>query len=236
MDPYSISEIFLQTNSAAKVFLGAGVDKKWIDNQLGDAIDYTFYLQWKISNRFSITSRTNYEIVNDNTQFITKKTISNQTRYIVGQIHRETLYTTLRAEYFVTPELSLQFYGSPYASTGKFPYIRKVNDPHAENTGQRFSALSKTLVIDNKIYLDEDNNGAYDFWVNTPDFNFKEFRSNFVLRWEYKAGSTLYLVWSHNRSTYDVGYNPSIFNSFADIRKVHPDNAFMLKLSYWFSL
>jgi hypothetical protein len=236
MDPYSISELFLQTNSADKIFLGAGVDKKWVDHQLGDAIDFTFYLQWKISNRFSLTSRTNYEIVNDNSQYIGQKTISSQTRYIIGKIHRETLYTTLRAEFFVTPELSLQFYGSPYASTGDFLQIRKVNDPHAESTAQRFKAMSQIPVADNKIYLDEDNNGLYDFWIMNPDFNFKEFRSNFVLRWEYKAGSTLYFVWSHNRSSYETGYNKSIFDSFADIRKVHPDNALMVKLSYWFSL
>ena len=32
------------------------------------------------------------------------------------------------------------------------------------------------------------------------DFNTKSFRSNVVLRWEWKPGSTLFVVWQQNRA------------------------------------
>ncbi|HPT32268.1 MAG TPA: DUF5916 domain-containing protein, partial [Prolixibacteraceae bacterium] len=96
-DPYIISEIFFQTNSSRKIFLGAGVDKKWVDRKVAGAIDYTLYLQWKISNRFTLTSRTNFEDLTDNNQYIAQKSFGGSTRFLVGKIERNTLYTTLRA-------------------------------------------------------------------------------------------------------------------------------------------
>jgi hypothetical protein len=235
-DPYFISEIFFQTNSNKKVFIGAGADKKWVDGKVAGAIDYTLYLQWKLSNRLTFTSRTNYEVLTDNNQYIDKTDFSASRRYIVGKIDRKTLYTTLRVEYFISPEFSLQFYGSPYASIGKFREIYRVTDPYAHRPVNRYSLLKTLAVNDGKYYLDENGDGKSDYYIWNPDFNFQEFRSNFVLRWEYKAGSTVYLVWSHNRSNYENQYNADILDSFGGISGLTPYNLFMLKLSYWFSL
>jgi hypothetical protein len=236
IDPYFISEIFFQTNSNKKVFLGAGADKKWVDRNVAGSIDYTLYLQWKISNRFTLTSRTNYEVLTDNNQYIATKSYSGMNRFIVGKIDRKTLYTTLRAEYFISPEFSLQFYGSPYASIGKFRDIFRVTDPYAHQPVNRYSMLKTLTISDGRYYLDENSDSKSDYYIWNPDFNFQEFRSNFVLRWEYKAGSTAYLVWSHNRSSYENQYNNDILDSFAGIAGLSPHNVFMLKLSYWLSL
>ncbi len=83
---------------------------------------------------------------------------------------------------------------------------------------------------------DENGNLIIDLNGDSPDFNYQEFRSNFVLRWEYKTGSTFYFVWTNTRFQYEYNYDPSILNSFKNIAKVKAQNAFMIKLSYWFSL
>jgi hypothetical protein len=236
IDPYYNGEIFMQTNSNKKIFLGAGVNKKWVDRNVAGSIDYTFYLQWKLSNSFAITSRTNFEKLTDNNQYVTQTLVGSNVRYIIGKLDRTTLYTTLRAEYFISPELSLQFYGSPYASTGKYVGLYKVTDSYAHKPQNRYGNLKTVALINGKYYLDENNDGKSDFYIWNPDFNFQEFRSNFVFRWEYKAGSTMYLVWSHNRSAYESQYNSSILDSFGGITRIKPDNIFMLKFSYWFSL
>ena len=85
-------------------------------------------------------------------------------------------------------------------------------------------------------YLFDGNEMILDFKHRNPDFNFQEFSSNFVARWEYKTGSTLYFVWTNYKTSYESLYNPSITNSFKRIGKVKSQNAFMVKLSYWFSL
>ncbi len=236
IDPFSIAELFFQTNSSRKLFAGAGADKKWVDGGVAGAIDYTLYLQWKVSNRFAVTSRTNYEDLTDISQFVKRIPSDTETKYIVGKIDRQTLYTTFRAEYFVTPELSLQFYGSPYASAGIYRELYKVADPSARQPESRYITLDILGKPGGDYVLDENKDGMADFRIGIPDFNFREFRSNLVLRWEYLAGSTLYLVWSHNRSFYENTYNPSILDSFRDIGALKGENAFMLKLSYWLSL
>ena len=40
--------------------------------------------------------------------------------------------------------------------------------------------------------------GAASFTLRNSDFNVQSFRSNLVLRWEWRAGSTLYLVWQQD--------------------------------------
>jgi len=236
IDPYTITELFLQTNSASKLFLGLGADKKWVDKNLGGSIDYTFYLRWKISNQFNLSSRTYFEELTDYNQYVAQRIVGGNTRYILGKLERRTLYTTFRAEYFATPELSFQFYASPYASVGKFPELYKVDQNLARDLKWRYSALNIISRFNDRYYLDENGDGNTDFTIGNPDFNFRELRSNFVLRWEYRAGSTLYLVWTHNRSQYSTDYDPNVLKSLRSIADVKAENAFMVKLSYWFSL
>ena len=65
-------------------------------------------------------------------------------------------------------------------------------------------------------------------------FNFKQFRSNVVLRWEYLPGSTVYLVWTQGRSGYEGAEGTrSISGDFRDIIDLHPDNTFLVKIAHW---
>lgn len=63
-----------------------------------------------------------------------------------------------------------------------------------------------------------------------------EFRSNLVVRWEYKLGSTLYLVWQHSRTGRDSDPDHSLGNNFGNLWDIYPTDIFMLKFNYWFSL
>jgi len=75
-----------------------------------------------------------------------------------------------------------------------------------------------------------------DFKMKNPDFNFQEFRSNLVGRWEFSPGSTLYLVWTNTRSLYSDIYKSSVLDSFGGISNIKANNVFMVKFNYWFSL
>lgn len=48
--------------------------------------------------------------------------------------------------------------------------------------------------------MDRDGDGTAELSFRNPDFNVRTFRSNLVLRWEYRPGSTLFVVWSQDRS------------------------------------
>ena len=236
IDPFTIAEVFLQTNSASKLFFGMGADKKWVDNQLGGSIDYTLHVQWKISNRFNLSLRNYLEEVTDNNQYITRRTFNQNTSYITGRLERKTAYSVMRAEFFATPELSFQFYGSPYVSLGKFVKINKVNESLSRDARSRYQELTVLSTVNGQLFLDENSNGTADYNIPVPDFHFREYRSSFVLRWEYKAGSALYFVWTQNSSSYENKYESNILKSFESIPRIKAENAFMLKFSYWFTL
>jgi hypothetical protein len=69
-----------------------------------------------------------------------------------------------------------------------------------------------------------------------PDFNSKSLRSNVVFRWEYKRGSTLYVVWNVSNSD---SQRPGEFSAFRDLRSgfgAAGTQVFMVKLNYWLGL
>ncbi|MGB9772772.1 MAG: DUF5916 domain-containing protein [Bacteroidota bacterium] len=67
-------------------------------------------------------------------------------------------------------------------------------------------------------------------------FNTQTMNMNAVLRWEYLPGSTLYLVWTQSRSNYAVDYLSSLSDNLRSAFRILPDNAIMLKISYWWHL
>jgi hypothetical protein len=79
------------------------------------------------------------------------------------------------------------------------------------------------------------NNGpAQAFTVDNPDFNIRSLRGTAVLRWEYRPGSTLFVVWTQGRED-DTNRNPeqSWARDYRDLFGLHPDNTFLIKLAYW---
>jgi hypothetical protein len=84
--------------------------------------------------------------------------------------------------------------------------------------------------------VDENGDGVPDYSFDKPDFNFVQFRSNLVVRWEYNPGSEFYLVWSQGNtpdafSDLDTPLAKSLFdNAFASKAR----NSFLVKATYRF--
>lgn len=77
--------------------------------------------------------------------------------------------------------------------------------------------------------------GGPTYSFSNPDFSFREFRSNLVVRWEWKPGSSLYVVWSQGRTDYIPSWDESFRSNWDALWRTQPDNVFLVKLSYWFS-
>ncbi|RIH63160.1 hypothetical protein D1164_21400 [Mariniphaga sediminis] len=236
IDGSTLGRFFVQTNSSKKLFLGGGSHFMWNDDKISWWGQHVFHVEWLISNRLKLSSRTTYTDQTDNNQFVMRATTEDDRKYVVGRIDRHTISSTLRAEFFVTPELSFQYYGNPYATVGRYYQFRKVAASKSTDITRRFTPLPIETVNGDPWLLDENRNLLLDLSESSPDFNFQEFRSNFVARWEYKTGSTIYFVWTNTRSRFQSYYEPSIINSLKGLNKVKADNAFMIKVSFWFSI
>jgi len=225
------------TNNVKKLSFGLTSTISVSQDKISNNKDYILMVKWQMNNRLSITTQTGYSIGANYQQYV--NTISGEMShkdYIVGKIDQKTLYTTIRFEYYVSPELSFQYYGSPYASIGKYSDFRRVAEASNRDINQRYVPLSILGIENNNYSIDATGDHVEDYKLKNPDFNFQEFRSNLVGRWEFSPGSTLYLVWTNTRSLFTNSYNSSIGNSFGGISDLKAKNVFMVKLNYWFSI
>jgi len=138
------------------------------------------------------------------------------THYSFAHLSQRTLSLSAQASYTVTPELTLQFYGQPFVSTGTYTDIRQLSaTPHAAAYDARFAPYTPPAGTGT----------AFSNW---------QLVSNSVMRWEFRPGSTLFLVWSHNRSASDdVVSGRSWVSQYRDLFQLHPDNTFLIKFAYW---
>jgi hypothetical protein len=179
-----------------------------------------------------------YEENRDELQYVAARdTWLNGKRYVLGTIDQKTFGLVLRADLNLTPEFSIQYYGSPFISTGSYSELKRVTDPEAKNYGDRFD-IYENPVLNNGLYIltDYDDVLPTVITVGNPDFNFHQFRSNLVAKWEYRLGSFIYFVWSSERTGSNSFSDASIGDSYRYLGDEYPNNIFLIKLSYWFSL
>ncbi len=171
-------------------------------------------------------------------QFVATKSFNGATRVIVSEVNQNTWRYTLRFNYNITPDLTLQYYGQPFITRPLYKNFGYVTDPLNTSYNARFHLFTDKEIknIGDNYEVDENQDGKVDYRFSKPDFNFVQFRSNLVARWEYKAGSELYLVWSQANSPnvfedLESGLNNNLFNNlFAGQGK----NIFLVKMTYRF--
>ena len=141
---------------------------------------------------------------------------SDTTHYTFARLAQRTLGATIRANWTATPNLSLQLYAQPFVTSGSFANWRQLTAPTADSYAARYS--------------------PYGDGSNPSGFNFRQFNSNAVLRWEYRPGSTLFFVWQQGRASNDVNGDFRVARDYRDLFRAHPDNTLLIKASYWFNL
>lgn len=152
----------------------------------------------------------------DDAQWKGNFTTGGVAHYTFARLDQKLASLTTRLDFTATPTLSVQLYASPFITSGQYSDWRELRDPRAASYSDRFSPFT----------LRGDPGG----------FNFKQFRSNTVIRWEYHPGSTLFLVWAQGRT--QDGVDPGTFELRRDaggLFREGPDNTFLIKSSYWFN-
>ncbi len=169
-------------------------------------------------------------------QFVDVVSYNSEPRYITANLNKKVFDLSLRVNLSITPELSIQYYAQPYIFEGKYSAYKMITNSRATDFPDRFHQYSSNEISYNdtwKAYMiDENQSGAADYGFYKPDFYYLQYKSNMVLRWEYKTGSSLYLVWSQGRTDLEEN-SESVFGRYInDLWDIHPRNDFMLKISY----
>ena len=137
------------------------------------------------------------------------------THYTLAQLDQTTRSMTFRLGVTATPTLSLQIYAAPFATRGLYSNWMQVANARAEQWTDRYRPY------------DGGDPGAFDF---------KQYRSNTVVRWEYRPGSALYFVWAQERTqSLDGNDARAAANGLGRLTKAHPAIVFLIMGSYWMS-
>jgi hypothetical protein len=141
-----------------------------------------------------------------------------------------------RLDLLLTPTMSVQVYAQPLAGAGRYDVIKEFARPGTFEF-VRYGIDAGTFTYDpagREYAIDPDGAGpATSFTLDDPDFNEKSLRVQAVFRWEWRPGSTLYVVWTEERE--DESF-PGRFNLSRDVRRLFGspgDDVFAVKISFW---
>lgn len=234
------NSLSISTDKAKPLSVTIAAESEISDDDISRAFSFNPSLTVRFGHNIQLSGGMNYSSEKENLQYVNRRTINNETRYIMAFLDRKTMGFTFRAEYGITPELTIQYYGSPYISTGVYNDFKYITDARAIDYENRFHQYTNQEIsfdpASNYYQINESGNGVMDYGFSNPDFNFIEFRSNLVARWEYKLGSIVYLVWQHTRTGRDNDPDHSLGKNFGNMWDIYPNDVIMLKLNYWFSL
>jgi len=153
-------------------------------------------------------------------------------RYIFGEIKQNTLSTSFRFNYAISPDFTLESYFAPYFTNGKYLSFGEVQN-RRNYTLKVYGKYPGTSIEDEGNYY-KISDGDESFVLGKQDFHFKSFRSSVVIRWEFLPGSQFYLVWQVNDAKYD-NYREIKLDDFSDLLGRKANHSFMMKISYWFA-
>jgi hypothetical protein len=163
-------------------------------------------------------------------------------RALFADIDQNQLSMNTRLNWTFTPTLTLELFAQPFVFAGDYSRFKEFTGTRTTETrvyGEDFGTICFDEAA-NRYTADPNGDcgvaggaSAQAFSFGNPDLNFRSLRGNAVLRWEYRPGSTLFVVWQQQRA----GAMP--FGEFDFSRDTNaifeqrPDNIFVIKASYW---
>jgi hypothetical protein len=227
--------VYMRTDPSKRLFFDLSSELSSSGNTSARYYSIQPGIRYTPMNTIKLSASFNYSGNRNDLQYITTAANGSEARYILGKIDQHTMAITFRMDYNITPEVSIQYYGSPFATVGKYSEFKRITDPRANNYVNRFAALKPTLN-GNTYEVTENNNASIDYNFWNPNFDFSQFRSNLVFRWEYRPGSQLNFVWSQDRTAFVQPGSQVLSSGMSSLKDIFPNNIFLVKFNYWFSI
>jgi hypothetical protein len=155
-------------------------------------------------------------------------------RYVFAFIDRSTMSMEYRLGLTLKPDVNLDVYAEPFAASGHYYDYGELLEPGSRERLQ-YGTSGTTLTV-NPDGSQVVTAGGTSFNLRNRDFNTLSFRSNVVLRWEWRTGSTLYVVWQQDREgTETLPTRVGVDDAFRSLTAPGP-NIFLIKTSFWLPL
>jgi len=238
--------VFLQTNQRDAVNLGFGGGYT-SDASGGWSWNVNPQLAIRASSALSLSIAPNYVVGVTTAQYVQRVVDSIAppsmygTRYVFARLRQHELDVTLRVNATMSRNLSLELFTQPFTFSGAYTGFKELAAPRTFNFNVYGKANGSTISYDSSA-------GAYtvkpsgaqptdSFTISNPDFRTRSVRVNAVLRWEYRPGSTVFLVWTQNRSAFFADPSFDAGRDFGrELFRDPPTNVFLVKVNYWLNL
>jgi hypothetical protein len=169
--------------------------------------------------------------------------------YLFSDIHRKELSLDTRLNITFTTRLTFQLFAQPLVSSGDYFAYKHLAaaetfdfDVYERGTAAELPDGSiactggRICQVDDQQYVDFDGDGTVDFEFSDRSFSVQSLRFNAVLRWEFRRGSTIYLVWQQSRRGSEDRGTFDLWNDLGQLGGAPADNVFIAKITYWFGL
>jgi hypothetical protein len=206
-------------------------------------------VRWKPASNVSLSLGPSYELSRGIQQYVTSVADATNTafygnRYVVSSLAQKTLSMDTRLAWTFTPTSTLELYAQPFIASGAYSEFKEFNAPrmlqksvYGRDRGTITPATNANGLV-TSYTVDPDAAGpAAPFTFDNPNFTVRSLIGNAVYRWEYRPGSTLYVVWTQSRNDElaNVG-DLQLGRDRAALFATHPDNIFLVKVNYWLGL
>jgi uncharacterized protein DUF5916 len=226
----------LESRSGARngwgIDVGAGSDENG-----GWERDIELSFSIRPGDRWELSFDPEWQSSMDTRQFVTTEANGRPetfgTRYVFARVDLSEVSARLRLNYTFTPNLTLETYAQPFAASGRFHGFGETLAPRSRDL--LVYGTNGTTIVRNTDGSHTVTEGAQTFDIEPQDFNERSFRTNAVLRWEWRPGSTMFLVWQQNRSA-DRPIATVRPMDMWDALKASGNNFLAIKVSYWTAL
>jgi hypothetical protein len=193
-------------------------------------------LQWHPSTRASVQLGPKLDLLHTTAQYVGTfdDPAATQTfghRYLFSELQETQLSASIRLNWIFNPRLSLEVYVQPLLSSGDYRQYKELARPRS----YEFLLTGPASVApddEGSLVVTPATPGAQIEFAN-PNFSLASLRGNAVLRWEYRPGSTIFLVWTQNRSDTSLDGSFRVGDALDRLFSASANNVFLIKLSYW---
>jgi hypothetical protein len=244
----------LQTDRRKRFNFGPEVDYRWSQLNAGSELELGLEFELRPSSRVELEIEPQFSRSRTAAQYVaTTDAVPYQptygSRYLFADLKRREVSLEMRLDAVFSPTMSLQLFAQPLLSSGDYLSYKQLLEPETfdfdvfeegshELVGQdNFCRNGRScLDSDNRRYLDLDGDELADYDFDDEDFNVRSLIGNIVFRWEYRPGSTVFLVWQRRQAHEASIGNFDFGRDFSALVKAPAENVFMVKLNYWFAL
>jgi hypothetical protein len=165
---------YFSSDSRKKITLFVNTFFAWGFGHTSRQSFYNTTLQFQASNAFNLSVTMNYnKNFRKQDQYVDIIPFNETSRYIVSEVNQRTLSYTLRLNYNVTPDLTIQYYGQPFITRPMYKNFGYVMDPLNKSYDARFHRFAENEIktnADGGYDVDENKDGIIDYSFGNPRF------------------------------------------------------------------